>query len=150
MKHLFILFFGLILFQTVSAQSCGKYHLRFVGKITSDSLTAGGLQLPTTSFLQGYSQKNDKVSFFRGEMVNGMIMDSTSSMLGSIFKSPEALLKAYKNANETFTLKVITLSYNDIWDSQTVEIPWDKIVVRLIKHQGVSPYFELDLGTIVL
>jgi len=150
MKHLFTLFLCLIVFQTTIAQSCGKYSLRIVGKISSDSLTAGGLQLPTTSYLHGYSKQEDKNSFFRGVMENGMISDSTTSALGTVFKSPEALLKVYKAANETFTFKVVTLSYNYIWDLRTVEIPWDQIVVRLIKNEGISPYFELNLGTVVL
>ena len=129
----------------VHGQACGMYKIQYIGKISSNKQIKA-VYLPTTSFLNGYVDFDDKDAFEKVSLKNYQIDAKFVSRLGRVYQDEQQILSVYQSKHSKFKIKIEFLSKN-VLKTKIIEIDWKDIQVTKQKDTDMST-FLFNLKTI--
>lgn len=142
-----ILFFSFSL-QMSFGQACGIYKLKYVGEITSDSLTLVEVKLPTTAFLHGLEEKNADNAFRKFEIsINTFDILTFSHLSCHVTASPKQLIEMYHKNRKYIPVIMVLVNLENFQVEKTINIPMEKINFIGFEYEGDAKV-TIDLGNI--
>jgi hypothetical protein len=128
-------------------QACGMYKIQYIGKISSNKQIKA-VYLPTTSYLDGSIDFDDKDAFKEASIINNQFETVLWSRLGTVYQNEQHILSAYQSKHKGFKIQVEWIEYGLLKET-IIELDWKDILI-IKQKDSTMPTFLFDLKTIRL
>ena len=135
-------------YQLTFGQACGKYRLKYIGVIKTESKDIKRIKLPTPMLLQSVEKWNSELAFFELKIENGKIEAEIYSHLTSVFYKSENLLNVYKKKRSSIPI-ILIINENGTEKEIIKEISWTDVIMTDKQDDKFGTLFELNLKEIV-
>ena len=132
------------------AQACGIYRIKYVGKISTESVKVEKVKLPTTYYLHLLKDKNSGNAFIEDiPEDNEIVLEISSHLTSNLYDKGQSLFDFYKKKREKTPI-VFVVSKNNVQKEITTELFWEQITISAIDDKGFGQLFEINLNEIEL